>query len=341
MKNTEITKRLKSESKALLPDSGFKDSIKDELFSKEIKVTAPENRVKFWNLQKLTAVATVLILVATAIVLAIVFKKDDGINPPVTTTEQAVKEAYAFSAFSAGMILGSFDEASGTASAAAADATDEQVEFINKYINMVDSILTSAPSVTEISSDRAEYSVKLQVMSYDLFGNSYNYFIYYNETQSETSEEDSTIAGIMLIGDEVYTVSGEKTVEGGEFGISLNAYLDENNYVIVEQGIDTAEKEYSYKVYESGEMVNSFGFKINKDGNSTEANIRISEGTAVTNFSYSVKKNTSEIEIVISDSESATTATVLVRCQKTGNSQIYRYEYGGGKVVEHNNRNGL
>lgn len=206
------------------------------------------------------------------------------------------KEVYAMSAFSSMEYLENMQKGTSTAKATATGATtrpttisDEDVKGAKDCLTMFDEILQNngftqtTTKNTDTTEGLADYTFVMQITLPNLQG-SKAVKLYYNEKETTTNieiddeeeevEVSTTLEGVLVSEDAQYRVTGERTVETEgketETTIKFTTYLDENNYIIVEQEVEDNEIEYEYKIYQNGVKVQDIEIELEKKNGKTE-----------------------------------------------------------------------
>lgn len=117
---------------------------------------------------------------------------------------------------------------------AAADADAAQVEILNKYLSLVESLLGGSGITGESVAPAEEYEFGMRVTRVDLLGGHDSYELYYNkiflgsETDGDETEENYSITGVLVTDGGTYRVSGtyqtESEEDGQESELSFRAY---------------------------------------------------------------------------------------------------------------------
>ncbi|MEG1528405.1 MAG: hypothetical protein RR418_04445 [Clostridia bacterium] len=157
---------------------------------------------------------------------------------------------------------------------------------------------TGAPTAED--GEYATYQIKQTVTTTNALGETVTYVMYYNETaqaadanpeevpekdpanadanteenesdkpadeEEETEEQEdevsTTLTGVLIYNNQVFTISGEKevTIEGEEKEVEIEfttrSEANPDNYIVVKQEVELEEVEFAYSIYEKGELVN-------------------------------------------------------------------------------------
>lgn len=155
---------------------------------------------------------------------------------------------------------------------AAADADAAQVEILNKYLSLVESLLGGSGITGESVAPAEGYEFGMRVTRVDLLGGHDSYELYYkkiflgSETDGDETEENYSITGVLVTDGGTYRVSGtyqtESEEDGRESELSFRAYTGDgaDSYIEFKQsqeserddGDPETEAEYVYIVVTDG-----------------------------------------------------------------------------------------
>lgn len=120
---------------------------------------------------------------------------------------------------------------------AAADADAVQVEILNKYLSLVESLLGGSGITGESVAPAEGYEFGMRVTRVDLLGGHDSYELYYNkkflgsETDGDETEENYSITGVLVTDGGTYRVSGtyqtESEEDERESELFFRAYTDD------------------------------------------------------------------------------------------------------------------
>ena len=174
--------------------------------------------------------------------------------------------------------------------------TDEDVAGVKNCLGMFDEILQNngfkqtTSKNTDTSEDLSKYTFVMEIELPNLTSKQ-TYKLYYNETETETEREiedeqeevevSTKLEGIVVADTEQYIVNGERNfeIEGdeSESSIEFTTYLDQDNYIVVEQSVENDEIEYEYKIYENGKKVQDVEIELEKENDKTELEFQIKD----------------------------------------------------------------
>lgn len=155
---------------------------------------------------------------------------------------------------------------------AAADADAAQVEILNKYLSLVESLLGGSGITGESVAPAEGYEFGMRVTRVDLLGGHDSYELYYNkrflgsETDGDETEENYSITGVLVTDGGTYRVRGtyqtESEEDGRESELFFRAYTGDgaDSYIEFGQsqesehddGDPETEAEYVYTVVTDG-----------------------------------------------------------------------------------------
>lgn len=324
-------KKLLAEHRAdILPDERVKEKVKRDLglsSVKESRLSYAQGGEHALTDGKKVMIAVIAVLLVAAIFLGVflpLWLKGGG--TPVTPgggsdpfgNITSADRFYAYGAASVGSILASASEggaavaavaagealipAASDASRLASAAEEEQVATLNKYLSLVESLLSDGGISGEAIAPAGEYEFGMRVTSTDLTGGTSDYVLYYNkhnkhfvsgETDGEESEENYSIEGVLVTEFDTYEVTGkyqtETESEDGEHEseseLSFRAFTSEDrrSYIEVRQetetesedGVEETETEYVYTVVEDDRRVERMTVEYETEQDETELNMTI------------------------------------------------------------------
>ena len=227
--------------------------------------------------------------------------------------------------------------------------TDSQLETINKYMALVENVLSEGNIRNEVSEsdreDKETYPVKNVVSYTDLTGGKISYTLYYNETlvKTETDEgerEDTyRIEGIMLVeGDETeYPIEGQREQESDR-GESENeswfrADLGGGDYIKVTQETEEEEgeqeQEFKYTVCRGG-VVETTTLEYESERGETELKMTVRRGDQVDVLEFEEEIKGNERCIKVEASMDGERVRFEIRITTVNGESFYRYEFKDG-----------
>lgn len=184
--------------------------------------------------------------------------------------------------------------------------TEDVAATVNRYMALVESLLGEGSIEGTVAENVDGYDCMMTVAYTDLLGGSVSYTMYYNktligsETDGDETEEDYSLEGVLVVGDERYPVEGryETESEDGESEISMSfrAYMsdDRRSYIAVEQehetesedGENETETEYVYSIYRDGALVERTAVEYESEGDELELKMTITAGSRVETLTF-------------------------------------------------------
>ena len=251
MKNVKkIMAKHKSE---ILPDEKIKDNVRHELgfdgaqysaaYAHGGERTADVRRNK---IIVLCAAALVVALLLGTIVPALM-KNKKPITPSVSNKFAQITDAvsfYAYGAASVGTLLDSSDALPAVRKLSAAAETEKtRLTTVNRYMSLVESLLSEQNIVSNMISGEHGYRYGMTVKHTDLHGNEISYRLYYDKYPTVTESEGKNYYGVTR-DDKI----SELKISDGESPDykAYNGYKIDNEYNI-DKNDDKTEKDYSIK----------------------------------------------------------------------------------------------
>ena len=225
----DIKKILSEQSRDVLPDNDVKEKVKRELgFDRQVSrsaayATGGESAQGGRKTYLMTlAVVVAVIAVFLAVFLPIFFKK--GASGGLTDKFAEITDAdsfYAYGAASVGSLLDSTDAAPQSLGAvvpvsavAMSESRDDRIDFVNKYMTLIEGLVGDGKlSQTAIGGDD-EFEFGMKVTFVDMLGDSTSYNLFYNkifrdgEIDGDETEENYSIEGVLVVGENRYPVQG-------------------------------------------------------------------------------------------------------------------------------------
>lgn len=335
--------------------------------------------------KKIIAITTT-ILMCLALVLTVVgcsnvenlFNKNNNTN---NNTSQSGANLVAFSASSSAVIL---DEMQDSASAIATarednslkgtELTEEEIEEVKAQLAVLENYMgENAPVVTEgtVGSGDAyfgEYEYVMTVTTKDMHGNDNVYTMYFNQTKigEKTEydddddddrspsgsidfefEEEFSINGVLVSGENVYTLDGKKEVQTetddgeteSESTYKLTVKKSESEYIVFEQSVESeageSEEEYSYKVYVDGRCVKQFSLEFENELNEREIEMTTIEDGKYFTVSYESEIVNGKERIKAEVMKDNKVVEVYITVEGSGTEEDpYRHIYTYGEIED-------
>ena len=351
MKKRDLVSMIRLAAEREMPDVRSKI----DLGSVEV-LPAPEKRRPFgFSLGKAFSYVALVLVVGVTTLLAYGALVTPTTGPSALPLETA-EEIYGFQIVSATALLEtiapttplSFGVALPLEAGSESPLIDDQLDDITVYLDILETMIgdKTTQSYTAEASDRAEYQNLLVYAASDLLGNLVEYRIYFNQTPDPEDLEKTRITGLMVLGGTEYALSGTVTDDGETVKTRFAAFLDEDNYVEVED-MSTAEiQKYAYRLYENGSLSRSHSLKLQMEGEDLQAVIESLDAEHEITFRFQKTLNEENEEIIrvryafrsLLDGEELEDGDVDVTVVFDEATQSYRYEYQ--VAYQHGNQSG-
>lgn len=194
-------------------------------------------------------------------------------NFPIDSKDTA--NVYAFEAATSIGLIGKTSISNLAMLKASKDVDQSIIDELIKYLPSVEAALTGLDELIaakEETSDLAEYTTKMSVTYKDINLKDNSFVMYYNETlefdddhDDNDQEVESSIEGIIKIGDNTYPIRGEKELDVDEYEVSFIYQLDDNASIKVEQEIENDVTEFQYEVIIHGRSIYEYSLEVKKD----------------------------------------------------------------------------
>lgn len=227
--------------------------------------------------------AAIVILLIAVIGPADPLEPTNGETPRRTLELSSKEEFYSLGAFSAVTLLDQSLEANTptlnqpnlTLLSSQNTLIEKYLDFINGYINLVEPIMMGEDSLSFRlhPSPLDDYDYSVQLSSIDLSGETHTRTLHYNET--EVSEDEYVINGIMIMNNVTYSVKGDIEIDGDEIDMTLKASHPDNEdtYLEIQQTIEDDEQTLEYEFVRNGDTVFESSLEIEFDDDEIVAEI--------------------------------------------------------------------
>ena len=243
----------------------------------------------------------IIAAILSCLPLALLLTACGGTKKQVNTNS---KEMYALSAMSSAIYLQQEQTSvvksmksvnlEQTSTEKPANITDEDLAGTKSCLTMFGDVIKNngftqkVEKNTNLSEELAKYNFVMTISIPNL-SNTNTYKLYYDEIATETQVEiqdeeteteiSTTLEGVLIANETHFKVEGKKTIEtegnSTEYSIEFKTYLDENNYVVVEQSSENNELEYEYEIYKNGVKVQKIEIEFEKENNKTELEFKL------------------------------------------------------------------
>ncbi len=280
----EVKKLLAQHKSEILPDSRVREKVKRDLGinSAESVLAYAQGGEHSVRNRRRTVIAAIAMFLVVAVVLAVVIPlamkggTPSDIIPPGSKLEITDADSfYAYGAASVGSIIAASGTGSASAQAAssaavsaavsaagsvngAGEGAQAQVDVVEKYLALVENLLSSADITSEVLSgsviDGKQYAFGMKITVPDLLGGSVTYTMYYDKiflsssVDEEEREENYSIDGVLTVEGVYYPVEGrystetetEPDEEENETELYFIAYLGESrgDFIEITQNVE-------------------------------------------------------------------------------------------------------
>ena len=330
MKN--IKKLLSQQSHEILPSNEIKGNIKQRIRLEQNQpsfVYAHNGQQKTENTFNIKlfvcSIVLILTLVAVLLVPVILNKNDDKGKVQIFNKFSQVTNAETFFAYSAASV-GDLLSTSYTTSYSVmsnsmpvtksvlqtneADINSAQTEIIDRYMSLVTNLFGKSKIESNITEGGVDYQFAMDIHYTNLNGEVVSFKMLFNkrllgeEKEEGEVEQNYAIDGILLKGNEKYTVEGLYKIEteAGEsesemfFKTFLNS--EKTSYIEVQQifevenedGENEIEREFIYSLYHGGKVVEKNVIKYEAEGNELNLRMQIITEKETNNFLFDYEK---------------------------------------------------
>lgn len=331
-------------------------------------------------MKKKIIVISTTILLCLALALSIVACSETG-KPFDNKTSSSLKNSanlVAFSASSSALILDEMQDSSSVIALAdnsgaveGATLSDAEIEEVKAQLAILENYMgDNAPVVKEgaVSSGDVyygEYEYVMTITTKDMHGNDNVYSMYFNQTKvgEKTEydddrnapsgsvdfefEEEFEINGILVSGENVYTLDGRKEneteTEDGETetesSYKLKVKKSESEYIVFEQSFEEeageSEQEYSYKVYVDGRCIKEFSLEFENELNESEIEMTTIEDGNYFTVSYESEIVNGKERIKAEVTKDGKIVEVIITVEGSGTEEDpYRHIYKYGEIED-------
>ncbi|AUD62736.1 hypothetical protein BK010_03720 [Tenericutes bacterium MO-XQ] len=218
---------------------------------------------------------------------------------------------------------------SGSQTLETGEDVQEPVEVVEPYLELIEKFMSGEQgfNATVQTSDNLDYEFMILFETSDLLGEAQTYALYYNqvlesefedetddideaeetdevdeeETEDEADEEDDEqeymITGILVQGNQTFTVEGRKEIEEDEESLEFISYIDELNYVRSEYEVESGETRFSLEEVRNGEVYSESEINIEIEDN--EIKVELEQFMNGNEYYYEFKYETEDGEDII------------------------------------------
>jgi hypothetical protein len=291
MKNRDLKALIRRTADREMPE------IIDRIDLTTVEVIPPSHKqVRSWRWETVVRFAVVLLFMGfTSVLVYDLLTTEPEPNP---TALQSDAELVGFPIVSAASFLGSLEptDLSLIPLAMPLDTGDplifDQLDEISAYLGIMESLLGPADDIgfTALTSDREEYQYRLSYSATDLLGNAIHYEIYYNQTPSSGSSDQTDVVGILIGDSQQFTLSGRITQNANGIKTRFQATNQTGDYIIVEDKSTKQIQKYDYSYYRNDALVQSHSLRLMVESDQITALVEYAD--AENQISYRFQKET-------------------------------------------------
>ena len=365
MKN--IKKLLSQQSHEILPSNEIKENIKQRIRLEQNQtslVYAHNGQQKVDNVFKMKLFAcsmALILLLIVGIFMPILLNKNADKNKNQIYNKFAqvtnAESFFAYSAASVGDLLSSPYTATNCSVMANAmsvstcvahskesDSNSEQTEIIDRYMSLVENLFGASKIESNIAEGDINYQFVMNIHYTNLNGEVVSFKMLFNkrllgeDKEEDEVEQNYALDGILLKGNEKYTIEGlykvEKENEESESEMFFKAFLnsEKTSYIEVQQnyeienedGENEIEQKFIYSLYNNGIVVEKNTIKYESEGSELSLRMQIITESETNNliFNYERIKNKNVLHVVGNIGDES--ISYYVYFQKNG----YQYSLG-------------
>lgn len=199
----------------------------------------------------------------------------------------------------------------------------EKEEIINNLKIVEDVLKNEMIKSEEKSSDRDGFTTMYSITTTGLDGKKENYEFYYSEKSSKQDEDEveTLVEGIVIFDEVEYEMIGKKESEEDEVEMTFKIIKDEQNYVLIEQEIESDEQEFKYSYYQNGRKVYEKELEFEKENNKIEIEFKEKDSSNKKTYKYEFinKNNKQYVKVKIKVGKSKDVISVEISKDENGN----------------------
>lgn len=249
--------------------------------------------------------------------------------------------------------------------------TEEEIEEVKAQLAVLENYMGENAIKVEQTAPAEDdeyygvYEIKMTVSTKNLEGETQNYTMYFNQTEKSNhasvdkdghkdenkweyeTEQNFTLEGIVISGENVYTMNGKKQVETETEGLeteSETSYTmtvrgENGEYIIFEQSYEEedgeSEQQYEYKIYNNRELVKRFELEFETENNKQEIEMKSYENGQVFQCKYEKKTRNGKDYIEAEVMKDGRMIEVFITVEGSGTEEDpYRYVYTYGEYED-------
>lgn len=251
------------------------------------------------------------------------------------------------------------------------ELTEEEIEEVKAQLAVLENYMGENAIKVEQSAPAEDdeyygvYEVKMVVSTKNLEGETQSYTMYFNQTETKNedkvdkddhfdedrweyeSEQEFALEGIVISGENVYTMTGRKEVETETEGFETETETsykmtvsgDNGEYIVFEQSYEEedgeSEQQYEYKIYNNRELVKRFELEFETENNSQEIEMKSYENGQVFRCKYEKKTRNGKDYIEAEVMKDGRMIEVFITVEGSGTEEDpYRHVYTYGEYED-------
>ncbi len=319
MRKSQVEKLIRDDIQKIVPVNQPNFDLKAIIPDNEVVKTKRQVQFPRLAFRTLAMVMSLAIVVVLALTLSNGFGQVTTTTTTITTTDtlttpttplnpitEVNAKEYALPIITASQLSFGLSSLSGTGlSFKLADGPllmDDHIDLVNQYMNALETTLSLSDSnITQLESDLEDYEYLVQISSFNVLLEDYNYLLYYNVTQVE--DEEISMAGQVIWNGRTSNFIGEFEDESDEQKLMITTYdtdVLEDNYIKTEFVVEDEEMKYQIEVYEDGEKVSSSDIEIETEEDESKINVAMMDGTDIISFEINKELEDDNYEIKVS-----------------------------------------
>lgn len=324
------------------------------------------------------AVVLTLVIALGSLLTACITDNDTNKNGNTIGNYSSNADLVAMSATSSAVILDEMQENAALAAVLGKDdslqgveLTEAEIEEVKAQLAVLENYMGENAITTEQSAPAEDdeyygvYEVKMTVSTKNLEGETKSYTMYFNltETRNEDkvdkdghtdeskweyeTEQEFSLEGIVISGENVYEMTGKKEVETETEGLmtenetsyKMTVTGDNGEYIVFEQSFEEedgeSEQKYEYKIYNNRKLVKRFELEFETENNKQEIEMKSYENGEVFQCKYEKKTRNGKDYIEAEVMKDGRMIEVFITVEGSGTEEDpYRHVYTYGEYED-------
>lgn len=319
MKEKDIIKVIKDDIKTNTPNILNKINLDDI----EIEPVVETKRKPAFNLASALRLSLALgVLIIGLVITYTLTRNNNGITKLNVTNKDKVVASYAIT----GVNIVSSNNQNLRLTNKLNQANDISfIDEFHKFFYLVEDYLElNKTNITITTNNDNEYNYKMVVTVENIFNETEEYVMYYNENREiDDDEEEKTMVGILIYNQITYNFKSEEEVESDESEIKVIIYKNiYANRIEIEKEFESNEYQYEYTIYESNKEIITIELEV--EDNEMEFKIETNEDE----HEYIIEKISDNQFKIIYDEEITFHLTIDI------NNKSYTYNYNNQNIVK-------